>query len=81
MAFWKHEIDHIISTKHDGSDDIENLASACFYCNRNKGSDVGSIYRGDFIRFFNPRIDVWDEHFKLENATIQPTNTHWFGYG
>jgi HNH endonuclease len=71
-AFWKHEIDHIISTKHEGSDDVENLASACFYCNRNKGTDVGSIYNGDFIRFFNPRIDVWSDHFRIEDTIIEP---------
>ena len=27
---------------------------------------------GDLIRFFNPRIDVWSEHFSLEGAIIKP---------
>lgn len=51
---------------------FENFALACFYCNRNKGTDIGSIYQGDFIRFFNLRIDVWNEHFKLDGTIIQP---------
>jgi HNH endonuclease len=72
VVFWTHEIDHIISLKHGGSDDLTNLALACYYCNRGKGTDVGSIFKGGFYRFFNPRIDIWSDHFKLEDALIQP---------
>ena len=73
MTFFTHEIDHIISLKHNGEDVLSNLALACYYCNRSKGTDIGSIYQGEFIRFYNPRIDIWQEHFAmdLENATIQ----------
>ena len=67
-----HEIEHIISLKHGRTNEIINLALACSYCNRFKGSDVGSIFRGDFIRFFNPRKDIWAEHFVLNDAVIQP---------
>ena len=72
-AFFTHEIDHIISLKHKGKNILLNLALACYYCNRNKGTDIGSIYKGQFIRFFNPRKDVWQEHFQLDlpTATIQ----------
>lgn len=36
-------------------------------CNRWKGSDIGSILwlGGEFIRFFNPQIDWWADHFRL----------------
>jgi hypothetical protein len=73
-AFFTHEIDHIISLKHNGQDILVNLALACYYCNRYKGTDIGSIYMGEFIRFFNPRIDNWHEHFEMDlpTATIQP---------
>ena len=72
-TFYGCEIDHIISLKHGGSSDSENLAYACALCNRAKGSDVGSILKtGDFIRFFNPRSDHWAIHFRLDGATIQP---------
>jgi HNH endonuclease len=71
-TFLVHEIDHIISLKHGGLDEILNLALACSFCNRFKGSDVGSIFQDDFIRFFNPRKDIWANHFKIEDALIQP---------
>ncbi len=71
-TFLMHEMEHIISLKHGGTDEIINLALACSYCNRFKGSDIGSIFREDFIRFFNPRKDIWTEHFVLSDAVIQP---------
>ena len=33
------EVDHIISVRDGGSDDIENLITACFGCNRGKGAE------------------------------------------
>lgn len=36
-------IDHIISLKHGGATDADNLAYAYVFCNRFKGSDIGSI--------------------------------------
>ena len=33
------EVDHIVAEKHGGATTEENLAYACFFCNRNKGSD------------------------------------------
>ncbi|HEY0365557.1 MAG TPA: HNH endonuclease signature motif containing protein [Pyrinomonadaceae bacterium] len=75
-TFYGCEVDHIISLKHGGSSDPENLAYACALCNRAKGSDVGSIAStGEFARFFNPRTDHWTEHFRLEQATIQSLTT------
>ena len=66
------EVDHIISEKHGGATDPENLAYACAFCNRAKGSDIGSLVprTGRFVRFFNPRIDPWAEHFILDGLTI-----------
>lgn len=78
-AYFGCEVDHIISEKHGGLTNAENLAYACMTCNRNKGSDVGSIVMpldsGIFSRFFNPRTDLWYEHFSLNNSnaiTIVP---------
>ncbi len=68
--FLSHEIDHIISIKHGGLNVLVNLA--CSLCNRYKGTDVGSIFQGKFIRFFNPRIDLWTDHFGLDDSFIQP---------
>jgi len=75
-TFYGCEVDHIISLKHGGSSEPENLAYACALCNRAKGSDVGSVSTsGEFTRFFNPRIDRWAEHFRLEGASLQPLTT------
>lgn len=66
------QVDHIISEKHGGSTHESNLAYACSYCNRNKGSDIGSIVwqTQRFCRFFNPRLDRWTDHFRLDGIRI-----------
>ncbi|MGB3192584.1 MAG: HNH endonuclease signature motif containing protein [Limnoraphis sp.] len=68
------QVDHIISLKHGGVTEANNLAFACVYCNRNKGSDLGSISQqtGQLVRFFNPRTDRWSEHFQLQGARVEP---------
>lgn len=73
-TFYGCQVDHIISLKHGGLTDMDNLAYACAFCNRQKGSDLGSILweTGDLVRFFNPRLDAWPQHFKLDGATIHP---------
>ncbi len=43
-TFYGCEVDHIISLKHGGSSEPENLAYACALCNHAKGSDVGSVF-------------------------------------
>ena len=71
--FFGCEQDHIISRKHSGPTESDNLAYACFFCNRRKGSDIGSIsHTGEFVRFFNPRSDRWEAHFQLEGVFIKP---------
>ncbi len=37
------EMEHIISEKHGGTTSLENLALACPYCNRAKGTDLAQI--------------------------------------
>ncbi len=68
------QVDHIISVKHGGSTTEENLAYTCIFCNLQKGTDLGSINwgTGELVRFFNPCRDIWGEHFRLDDATIQP---------
>lgn len=67
------QVDHIISVKHGGKTQENNLAYACIFCNRNKGSDIGSISNTHrFTRFFNPRVDQWKNHFRLEGVKIIP---------
>jgi hypothetical protein len=72
----KHHIEHIVPLKHGGQTVEENLALSCPFCNEQKGSDVGSFDTetgGDLTRFFNPRKDVWSDHFQLlGNGIIEP---------
>jgi hypothetical protein len=81
FAFLSYQIDHIRSLKHRGTNGIDNLVYACFYCNSGKGSDLGSIndLTGEFSYFFNPRTDAWNEHFALlDDYRIEPiTATGW----
>ena len=69
------QVDHIISVKHGGDTTPENLCYACIFCNLQKGTDLGSINwrNGELVRFFNPRRDLWREHFQLKGTIIQPT--------
>ncbi len=72
-TFFGCEVEHIISLKHGGSSELENLAYACAFCNRHKGSDIGSITEsGEFSRFFNPRTDQWADHFQSDGIIIKP---------
>ena len=74
QAFFPHEPDHIIATKHGGQSTIDNLALACFDCNRFKGSDIASLdpASGELTPLFNPRLQEWSEHFSLEAGRINP---------
>ena len=69
-----HEPDHIIPKQHQGETSAENLALACFRCNRYKGPNVGSFdpETGELVRFYNPRHDSWHDHFRLEESVMQP---------
>jgi hypothetical protein len=65
---YPHEVDHVTARKHGGQTMAENLAYACFDCNRHKGTDLSSIDpRTERItRLFNPRVQRWDIHFRLQ---------------
>lgn len=71
-AFFPHEPDHVIAEKHGGATTVENLALACFDCNRFKGSDIASIDpdTGNLVALFNPRRQEWKEHFSLGGGLI-----------
>jgi hypothetical protein len=74
FAFVSYCIDHIISEKHGGKTVSENLAYSCADCNLQKGSDLASLdpTDGALVRLFNPRVDAWSEHFRLDDATMEP---------
>ena len=69
-----HEPDHIIPVQHGGKTKADNLALACLRCNRRKGPNVGSFdpETGHLVPFYNPRLQTWTDHFRLDEALIQP---------
>src|SRR5262249_27422964 len=66
------QIEHVLSRKHGGSDDILNLALACDRCNAHKGSDLTGIDpdTGQLVPLFNPRTQTWTEHFAFGGSLI-----------
>jgi 5-methylcytosine-specific restriction endonuclease McrA len=72
LSFYPHEVDHIIALKHNGLTTAENLACACWRCNRYKGTDLGSFdpETRAFSFLFNPRTQKWSDHFRLQDAQI-----------
>jgi hypothetical protein len=68
------EVDHIIAEKHRGTTQEDNLCLSCLDCNRAKGSDFASFdpETGEVALLFNPRRDRWHEHFRLDEAVIEP---------
>ena len=68
------EMEHIVAEKHGGTTALDNLALACPYCNRFKGTDLGSLdpETGELTSFFNPRTQRWADHFRLEGAHVVP---------
>lgn len=73
-SLFTFEMEHIIAEKHDGITVVENLALSCPCCNRFKGTDLGSIdpETRQLTPFFNPRIQEWSDHFRLEGGAIVP---------
>jgi len=78
--FVQFTIDHIVPISQGGSNDLENLALACFHCNRKKYVKSSAIdpETGIETALFNPRRDRWQDHFvwssdKLQILGITPT--------
>jgi hypothetical protein len=69
------EVDHILSRQHGGEDVPENVALACFQCNRQKGPNIAGIDPDTHrvTRLYHPRKDRWEAHFRLESALIVGT--------
>jgi 5-methylcytosine-specific restriction endonuclease McrA len=72
FSMYSHEVDHVIALKHGGESTEDNLVIACLPCNRHKGSDLTSIdpLTGVITPLFNPRTQIWLEHFQLEGEFI-----------
>jgi hypothetical protein len=65
-------LDHIIAQQHGGETAPHNLAFACCFCNRYKGPNLSGIdsSSGEVVLLFNPRQQLWDDHFVWRGARI-----------
>ena len=58
-------IDHVVPLAEGGEDTFENLALACFHCNRRKSSRQTAVdgETNQDVPLFNPRLHEWADHF------------------
>lgn len=66
------QVEHVRPRKHGGDDRFDNLAGACIACNLRKGSNLSGIdpRTGRLTRLFNPRTDIWTDHFARRGRQI-----------
>ena len=59
-------VDHIVPLADGGGDNFDNLALACFHCNRRKSARQVAFdpQTGQEVEIFNPRVHSWSDHFK-----------------
>jgi len=59
-------VEHIQPLGRDGTNQEHNLWLACSWCNSYKGSQVDGIdpLTNKRVPLFNPRRQIWSEHFK-----------------
>ena len=72
VAELRFQVDHVVAEKHSGPTHESNLAWACFRCNTHKGPNLAGVDEktGAMTRLFNPRSDVWEEHFRWAGAKL-----------
>ena len=59
------DVDHISPIFEQGTDSLDNLALACHGCNLYKSIKISGYddLSEQNIKLFNPRTDIWKEHF------------------
>lgn len=67
-----HEPDHVVAGQHGGATSLENLALACFHCNRLKGPNLASVdpETRELAALFHPRTQRWADHFRLTGLLV-----------
>ncbi|NJN49158.1 MAG: HNH endonuclease [Alkalinema sp. RL_2_19] len=66
-------MDHIQPISLGGQDDAANLAAACYRCNEFKGARTvaSDPETQQIVPLFNPRTQLWGEHFVWRNGGTQ----------
>jgi hypothetical protein len=68
----RFSVDHVRPVKHGGEDSYANLAFSCLRCNLCKGTNLSGVDpdNGQVVLLFNPRIQIWHEHFAWNGPLI-----------
>ncbi|MBW4671733.1 MAG: HNH endonuclease [Cyanomargarita calcarea GSE-NOS-MK-12-04C] len=66
-------VEHIKPRQAGGETVLENLAWSCFGCNGHKHTKMQALdpETGEKIALYNPRQQVWSEHFSWSDDFIQ----------
>jgi HNH endonuclease len=64
------EIDHLIPESLGGPTEEDNLWLACSLCNDHKANRIAGTdpVSGEVVRLFDPRHQIWQEHFRWTEA-------------
>ena len=69
----RFHVDHVVATKHGGTDTVDNFCLACAKCNGYKGSNVAALdpLTRAATKLYDPRQQNWDDHFTIyPDATL-----------
>jgi hypothetical protein len=68
------QIEHVIAISHGGKTIESNLALSCSRCNLYKGTNIAAAdpLTDEPTFLFHPRRHRWSEHFRLNEAVIEP---------
>ena len=72
QPFITFHVDHVVASQHREDDSLDNLCLSCQSCNLHKGTNLTTIdpESDEMVRVFNPRTDVWKEHFQLVDFVV-----------
>ena len=67
-------VDHVVPRAAGGPTSAANLALACVSCSLRKSAKETAVdpESGANVPLFNPRLQIWDEHFRWEREQIMP---------
>jgi hypothetical protein len=70
---YKLEIEHIFPRALGGESIEENLWLACRECNVHKAAKTDAIDKltDKTVKLFNPRLQIWNEHFEFSKYTSE----------
>lgn len=68
-------VEHIIPLAHGGTSDPSNLCLACAWCNTFKATKTNALDPLGQVQvpIFNPRTQIWAEHFRWSDNGIEIT--------